>query len=91
MADILIRMEMPKDCGKCFVGDRTMCSDGCPLHELPPHGDLIDKDALMADGWRLYKGAIMQDGSYATHEMPLSNPGVIVVIPSNKEETDADD
>ena len=45
MADILIRgMEMPKDCGKCFVGDRTICADACPLVELPPHGRLIDAD-----------------------------------------------
>lgn len=50
MADILIRgMEMPTDCGKCFVGDRTICADGCPLVELPPHGDLIDRDALPQD------------------------------------------
>ena len=47
MSDILIRgMEMPKDCGKCFVGDRTICADGCVLIELPEHGDLIDRNAL---------------------------------------------
>ena len=55
-------MEMPKSCGFCelryfdgdadccpFVGDA--CGYGtrhvdCPLHELPEHGDLIDRDAL---------------------------------------------
>lgn len=44
---ILIKgMEMPKDCGKCFVGDRTICSSACPLVPVPPHGRLIDADAL---------------------------------------------
>lgn len=43
---ILIHMNKPKDCGKCFVGDRTMCQQGCPLIELPPHGDLIDREKI---------------------------------------------
>lgn len=95
MADILIfGMKMPTDeplrivlnpNGQLFV-DHGVTFTEYEAVELPEHGDLIDRDALMADGWRLYKGAIMQDGSYATHEMPLSNPGVIVVVPSNKEE-----
>lgn len=44
---ILIRgMKMPKNCGECFVGNRTICADNCPLIELPPHGRLIDADKL---------------------------------------------
>ena len=31
---IAINAEMPKDCGKCFVGDRTLCSSGCPLIDI---------------------------------------------------------
>ena len=48
---ILIRsMKMPESCGKCFVGDRTICTDGCPLVEVKePHGRLIDKDKLRHD------------------------------------------
>ena len=42
-------MEMPTDCGKCFVGDRTICHDECHLTEVPPHGRLIDADALIED------------------------------------------
>ena len=45
---ILIHMEMPKNCGVCFVGDRTICKDHCPLIELQPHGDLIDRDLQLA-------------------------------------------
>ena len=44
---ILIKgMKMPKSCGSCFVGDRTICSNNCPLVEIPPHGRLIDADAF---------------------------------------------
>ena len=65
MPDILIRMEMPKNCmacsepyepfsmhRKCYVDGHVFCysyvhgrDKDCPLHELPPHGDLIDRDA----------------------------------------------
>ena len=56
---LLIRgMEMPKDCIVCpfgwngcnhqqvfvYMGERP---SGCPLVPVPPHGDLIDRDALM--------------------------------------------
>lgn len=55
-------MEMPKSCSQCpiFNFDYDICNDlsthnrdfetsridGCPLHELPEHGELIDRDAL---------------------------------------------
>ena len=57
---ILIKgMKMPKDCTECrFAYDgRCLANYGrkskiditnyCPLIELPPHGDLIDRDAFM--------------------------------------------
>ena len=41
-------MEVPKDCGKCFVGDRTICANGCPLVDVKePHGRSIDKYRLL--------------------------------------------
>ena len=70
---------------KVFIKPDARLKD-CPLNELPPHGDLIDRDALMADGWRLYKGVRYSDGSYATHEMPLYNPGIAVVISAERSE-----
>lgn len=52
----------------------------CPLIEVPPHGDLIDRDALIKDGWsNLYK-EVMRMGGYAIHELPLKNPTIPVVI-----------
>lgn len=46
MSVIVKGMEMPKNCGECFVGNRTICADDCPLIELPQHGRLIDADKL---------------------------------------------
>ena len=53
----------------------------CPLIEVPtPHGDLIDRDALIKDGWlNLYKEVIRM-GGYAIHELPLKNPSIPAVI-----------
>ena len=49
---ILIKgMDMPTDCGKCFVGDRTICQHGCPLVPVAPHGELIDVSTVnLEDG-----------------------------------------
>lgn len=59
---IAIKAEMPKDCGKCFVGDRTLCSSGCPLIEIhAPHGRLIDiDDAIESYGERAELGYVSQ-------------------------------
>lgn len=46
MSIVIHGMKMPKNCGVCFVGDRTICKEHCPLIEIPPHGRLIDADAL---------------------------------------------
>lgn len=54
--------------------------DKCPLIELPPHGDLIDRDALMKDGWLCLHKEVMRMGGYAIHELPLINPSIPVVI-----------
>ena len=57
---ILIRgMEMPKSCNACMFDVYGLClinknieaedelTHSCPLIPVPPHGDLIDRDALM--------------------------------------------
>ena len=58
MSVLLIKgMEMPRSCGKCFVGDRTICADGCPLAEVKePHGRLIDADEMI----RIWDGATFE-------------------------------
>ena len=56
---ILIKgMEMPKNCHECAFGKYEVCginaaiegdntvTNSCPLIEVPPHGRLIDADAL---------------------------------------------
>ncbi len=61
---VLIKMEMPKSCHECVAGYGCCCyiataeADGicpdhgrpvwCPFVAVPPHGDLIDRDALKA-------------------------------------------
>lgn len=56
----------------------------CPLVEIPPHGRLIDADALIKDGWTLRKEAIRM-GGYVTHELPLNNPSIPTIIEAEGE------
>lgn len=46
MSILIHGMKMPKNCGVCFVGDRTICKEHCPLIEIPPHGRLGDLGEL---------------------------------------------
>lgn len=66
-------MEMPTSCHECVAGFGGYCfvasaeSDGicpdhgrpddCPLVELPPHGDLIDRQALLQEFYKAQKSA----------------------------------
>ena len=58
---ILIKgMEMPNNCWECPLMSNLSCSynneiisntqrrEDCPIIEVPPHGDLIDRDVLRA-------------------------------------------
>lgn len=68
-------MEMPTSCtdcrflvdGWCYAAlpgskeERIRTSFYCPLIELPPHGDLIDRDALIADLRRQCKEVFKTD------------------------------
>lgn len=62
MSVLIKGMEMPKNCRECRFGYDGKCfaeqpfhrffmgdTHKCPLIELPPHGRLIDADALMED------------------------------------------
>lgn len=99
MADILIRMNMPKTCSQCpiFNFDYGICNDlsthnrdfetsridGCPLVELPEHGDLIDRDWLKGMAYSKvedFGGAFLD-----TVDIAIAP----VVIPSNKENKNA--
>lgn len=58
--------------------------DDCPLVELPPHGDLIDRDALMKDGWLSLWKRVDYMGGYAIHDLPLINPSIPVILESEE-------
>ena len=53
---------------------------------VPPHGDLIDRDALIKDGWLNLHKEVMRMGGYAIHELPLKNPSIPVIIPAEEVE-----
>lgn len=70
------------DLGVTGNGEKCEYMNDCPLIELPDHGDLIDRDALMA-----HKGSAYDiDG----HELYAVGTGTIlrmpVVIPAERSE-----
>lgn len=99
MSGVYIKgMEMPTSCYDCPVeceGDICGIDKGgctwnerpphCPLIPVPEHGDLIDRDALIKDGWLNLHKEVMRMGGYAIHELPLKNPSIPVIIPADKE------
>ena len=53
--------------------------DDCPLVEVPPHGRLIDADALTQDGWVLSR-FVPVDGVFTSQEMPINCKSVPTII-----------
>ena len=49
MSVLIKGSKMPESCGTCFVGNRTICKNGCPIVDLGKHGRLIDADAFKTD------------------------------------------
>ena len=71
MSVIVKNMEMPKTCNDCGLRDSFDCwitdsyiearfskrNEDCPLVEIPtPHGDLVDRNKLLAEYDRQHKG-----------------------------------
>ena len=86
---VLIKMEMPKSCLECPLLYVTSLCDGfkpCPLVPVPPHGDLIDRDALIKDGWLCLYKEVGRMGGYAIHELPLKNLSIPVIIEAEEGE-----
>ena len=118
MADILIRMEMPRNCFECPLftncdaceGHECGCGllggigyeediskdrrrDDCPLQELPEHGDLIDRDALIKtcneiidEDWNAK--AAPYSWSYAYESFVDDIVAIPVIVSASKEETE---
>ena len=96
MADILIRgMEMPPEGYKTIIlhsngrvyeptSEELIVNKIADATEMPPHGDLIDRDALIKDGWLNLHKEVMRMGGYAIHELPLKNPSIPVVVPAER-------
>ena len=93
---VLIERDKPKSCSCCWydkICKRWMTRNwgspppaDCPLKEIPQHGDLIDRDALIKDGWLNLHKEVIRMGGYAIHELPLTNPSIPVIIPASEEE-----
>lgn len=87
-------MEMPKSCGycplryeardgdECYLGasltEYQKRPDDCPLVPVPPHGDLIDRDALMDSDGDLW------DGMWGWSGVKIANAPTI--IPASEED-----
>ena len=63
MSILINGVKMPKNCARCFVGDRTICRDECPIDEIPPHGKLIDADNFI-DRVKADVGMVEEDLSF---------------------------
>ena len=80
---ILIKgMEMPKNCSECPLVVCLSVESDCPLVPVPPHGRLIDADALMLKildyieeysdvdekGWHNLKWCAMKEAEMAIND-----------------------
>jgi len=86
MSVLIKGMEMPKSCLYCRFHKSIYCTltdictntaQGCPLIEIPPHGDLIDRDEQIERAWRLNLST-----RELIEEMLKSAP---TIIPSDKD------
>ena len=100
MSILIKGMEMPTNCFLCPLsvlnGERLFCevtkdevlrakrSSDCPLVPVPPHGRLIDADALIADDWYLTK---IVNGINCAWTESKKLKDVPTIIPADKEET----
>ena len=56
MSILINGVDVPKSCGKCFVGNREICVNGCPLIPVPPHGRMIEEAAAIEITWMILRG-----------------------------------
>lgn len=83
MSVLINGMEMPKTCDECFLPlrycDYAMKPDGkCPLVPVPPHGRLIDADAMQDEWFRLNFDRKISDGTLAYWNCQLSKMPTII-------------
>jgi len=71
-----------------FLDDEEACNipNDCPIHELPEHGDLIDRDAFRAENeYYLNREFINPKYEDTLDDLLKDAP---VVIPANKEDAE---
>ena len=100
MSVLIKGMEMPEKCDYCpfyddsVYGDCTITHkmvdyatkpDDCPLIEIPPHGRLIDADALMDVLWRAKEDDPLQykEDYFTVSDWLWVTPTVIEAEPCN--------
>ena len=76
-------MKMPKSCSDCKIRLSVGCCGNlpqntrmpnCPLIEVPPHGDLIDRDMLeVQNGWLRDSKYFSQDSGHTHITFVYSN------------------
>ena len=102
-------MDKPFNCFACDLshlrGERLFCcvtkgevirskiASDCPIHELPPHGDLIDRVAFRAEMDTHYpfgRGTQRRHGEADAAKSTVINmlANAPVIVPANKEETE---
>ena len=65
------------------ISDETGRAEWCPIKELPPHGRLIDADALIAEDWFLMK---IVNGVNCAWTESKKLKDVPTIIPASEEE-----
>ena len=100
MSILIEGMEMPKNCGICCFKDGCEFSvplterpSDCPLIEIPPHGRLIDADALMLViqeyideyGWDVDEHGFHSEKWCAMKETEMAINDAPTVIPADKD------
>ena len=86
----LIPVGMYGLCRKCMPLNRnakiTVRRKDCPLHELPEHGDLIDRDAFREENeYYLHREFINPKYEDTLDDLLKDAP---VIVPASKEETE---
>lgn len=61
--------------------------ENCPLHELPPHGDLIDRNELLSTKTDPIHKTMIFGGQYVISEDAIKNAPV--VVPAERSGADA--
>ena len=71
-----------------FIDEEEACNipSDCPIHELPEHGDLIDRDKLLEEDIDLFiEYDDFEDESGCSTDVIRNAP---VIVPSNKEDAE---